>query len=97
MGQIIEVKPQVVDGVALFDTDRSITGQDGTAYSGADATDATFPGRLANRLFESDRQLEHVFVASNQVVAKRTGGWSDADLERAAGIISEFFVFYPGA
>lgn len=97
MGQIINVKPDVLGDVALFDMDRSITGQDGTAYESAAAAEAdpSFPGRLANRLFAIDGSIDHVFVASNQVVARRTGGWSPAAVKVSSDTISEFFVFYP--
>ncbi|NNF62977.1 MAG: hypothetical protein HKN07_01850 [Acidimicrobiia bacterium] len=97
MGQIINVTTQVLDDVALFDADRSITGQDGSAYAneGEAELDTTFPGRLAHRLFGVDSSIGHVFVASNQVVVRRSGGWPPAALKVASETISEFFVFYP--
>ena len=82
--------------MAVFDTDRSVTGQDGSGFDAAAAGDATtIPGHLARRLFESDPDLDHVFVASSQVVVRRRGGWGDAARDRAAGVIAGFFVHYP--
>jgi hypothetical protein len=100
VGQRIEViKATVMDDVLMLDTDRSLTGQDGVAYPSVDAAhaDETFPGRLASRLFDSDRSLEHVFVGSNGVVVRRDGGWDDARLGAAFRVVSEFFLFYPVA
>ena len=98
MGQPIEITDTTVVGdIALFATDRAITGQDGVAYADAEAAsaDGSFPGELAARLFEGDGELEHVFVASNQVVARRRDGWNSAALETASALITGFFVFYP--
>lgn len=100
MGQPITISGTTVDGpVAAFHTDRGITGQDGVSFGSAgDASEAgSFPGELASRLFGSDESIEHVFVASNQVVAKRDGGWDDSALEAAASIVTAFFVFYADA
>jgi len=96
MGQRIEVEATVLDGVLLLDTNRSITGQDGTVYtSTADAeSDARFPGRLAARLFEADPEVDNVFVASNQVVIRRTGGWDAGSVEVVSKAVEDFFVFY---
>jgi len=95
MGQPIEVLETTVLGdVALIHTDRSITGQDGTVYSSADEADDEFPGRLAARIFDHADGVTHVFVASNQVVVGREGGWDEATLSAVAGVVSEFFVFY---
>ena len=100
MGKPIAVSGStVVDQVLLLDTDRSITGQDGIGFDSPEAAAAagTFPARLASRLFEGVAGVTHVFVASNQVVVGRRGGWDDAAAGAAAGIVSRFFVFYPQA
>ena len=99
MGQLIEVESTQVGNIAVFDTDRSITGQDGTAYGAlADAqAGEDFPDQLAARLFTSDSAIDHVFVASNQVVVRRNGGWQPDVMGAAAKVIREFFVFYPEA
>lgn len=95
MGQPIEVLSTTILGdVALIDTDRSITGQDGTVYSSRDEVDEEFPGRLAAEIFDGAEGITHVFVASNQVVAGREGGWDANALEKVTGIVTEFFVFY---
>lgn len=97
MGQAIEVQATVVDDVAIFSTDRSITGQDGVSYDSAEAAgrDDRFPGRLASRLYERDGSLTSVFVASNQVVVRREGGWGEASAAALSDVIEEFFLFYP--
>jgi len=98
MGQKIEVAASVVDDIALFDTDRSITGQDGIAFSSADELDETeMPGQLADRLFQDVPGIDHIFIASNQVVVRRPHGWDDPVVESASGVISDFFLFYPDA
>jgi hypothetical protein len=98
MGQPITISGTTVDGaVAAYHTDRGITGQDGVSFPSADATDESFPGRLAARLFESDTSIDHVFVASNQVVVRRDGGWDDAGLAAAGEVVEAFFVFYADA
>ena len=99
MGQTIEVQAQQVGSVVIFDTDRSITGQDGSGFARADLpTDpatAPFPAQLAARLYADVDDVDHVFIASNQVVVKRDVGWNDATIDAAAEIIGQFFRFYP--
>lgn len=96
MGQSIKVSTTVVGDVLIVDGDRSLTGQDGAGYSSAEeaAGDARFPGRLAARIFDGDDAARHVFVASNQVVIRRSGGWDEDAVDSAAGVVSDFFVFY---
>lgn len=96
MGQRIEVRPTIVGNTAIFDTDRSITGQDGTSYGSADdaANDLRFPGRLAARLFAADEGVDSVWIASNTIVINRTEDWSDEAGESAAGTIASFFLYY---
>ena len=95
MGQPIEVLGTTILGdVALIHSDRTITGQDGTVYSSRDDTDDEFPGRLAAEIFDGVDGVTHVFIASNQVVVGRDGGWGHADMERVTGIVTDFFVFY---
>lgn len=100
MGQPITISGTTVDGpVAAFHTDRGITGQDGVAFSSAEAAEAaaTIPADLALRLFRSDESIDHVYVASNQVVVRRDGGWDDTALAGASGVVTAFFVFYADA
>ncbi len=96
MGQTIEVKSTVLGDAALFDTDRSITGQDGQAFgsTGKAAADPTPAGRLAARVFAGDPAIDHVFVLSNQVTVRRDGGWADEVTENTSAVIRDFFVFY---
>lgn len=93
MGQRIEVRPLALGEVAIFDTDRSITGQDGHTFTGPVQSEG-IPASLANRLFANDPEIEHVHVLSNTVSVRRLGGWSEADLARAAEVVSNLFVFY---
>jgi len=96
VGQPIKVSVTNADDVLLIDADRSITGQDGSAYgSAAEAkADQRFPGVLAARLFASDPAIDHVFIASNQIVVRRLGGWDDQGSESASSIVEDFFLFY---
>ena len=96
MGQTIEVNSTVVGDAALFDTDRSITGQDGCGFGSVDVAQSapTTAGLLAVRLFESDADIDHVFTLSNQVTIRRKGGWTEEVTRSAAGVIRDFFVFY---
>lgn len=97
MGQTIEItQTAVVETVLLIDTDRSLTGQEGCGFDGADAARdaAEFPAVLAVRLFEADPGIDHVFVMSNTVTVRRPQGWEDDAVARAAGIVSDFFRFY---
>jgi hypothetical protein len=96
MGQTIEVESVVLGEVALFDTDRTMTGQDGRAFGSVAAAqgETTTSARLAVALFAGDAAIDHVFVLSNQVTVRRTGGWSDEVVGRSAEIIRNFFIFY---
>lgn len=99
MGQPIQVRATLMGDVALLDTDRSITGQDGSVYSSLDEAEESdrFPARLAARLFSSDDAIDHVFVASNQVVVRRNGGWDQTPLDAASAVVADFFLYYPDA
>lgn len=96
MGQVISVaKETVVGDVVVFDTDRSITGQDGTGFASPEsATGDDFAARLAARLFAEVKGVDHVFIASSQVVARNSAGWKPAAVKKAAEVVSNFFVFY---
>lgn len=95
MGQKIEVASTVVDDIAMFDTDRALTGQDGASFSSdQELTSTEFPALLADRLFTGVPGIDHVFIASNQVVVRRPHGWDDQVVATAATVISNFFLFY---
>jgi hypothetical protein len=94
--QITVAEPTIVGDVAVFVTDRSVTGQDGSSYTRDDLEDAEgVPAELARRLTEGDEAVTGVFVASNQVVANRDGGWDEKAVSMARETIEAFFVFYP--
>lgn len=100
MGQPITISGATVDGaVAAFHTDRSITGQDGVSFDSVDSASeaGSFPGELAGRLLGEVGGINHVFIASNQVVARRDGGWDDQSLGSARTIVEDFFVHYADA
>ncbi len=97
MGQPIQVEATQLGDVVIFDTDRSITGQDGAAYaSRVEAADSDrFPARLAIELFDADGAIDHVFVASNQVVVRRSQAWTETTIDAAGQVVSDFFLYYP--
>ncbi len=97
MGQRIVLRGSTVIGdVAIFDTDRTISGQDGESFTSATAAHdgISFSARLAERLFDLDDAIGSVFVQSNAVTVRRAGGWSSTDEVGAA--IEGFFEYYPG-
>ena len=98
MGQPMQVfSKTVVDTIAMFATDRGVTGQEGVSVTrDAEASDE-FPLSLAAELVAADDDVDHVFVASNQVVVRRGGGWDDLLLDAIAAVITGFFVFYDEA
>ena len=94
MGQLIVVVVTLIGETALFDLDRSLTGQDGLSFPGPpDGTDSP-PELLAQRLFAIDEQIENVHVLSNLVTVTRTGGWDDEALDVATDVLSKLLVFY---
>ena len=97
MGQPIEVSEPIVAGdVLVLDTNRSISGQDGAGFARDDDPIDSAPGVLAARIFERDDSVDHVFVASAQVVARRPGGWDSESIEAVTHVVAGFFVFYSG-
>ncbi len=97
MGQPIDVTGTVRLGdVALLDTNRTLTGQDGEGYESLNEArqGATLPARLAERLFAADRDLASVFVLSNGLSLERNGGWTDEVLDRVTDIVRAFLVYY---
>lgn len=96
MGQTIEINgARVIGDVLVIDTDRSLAGQDGEAYTpGYTAASETFPARLAERLFEADQDIDRVHVMSNAVTLARSGGWTPEARSRAEDVLVRFFRFY---
>ncbi len=91
------MQPTTVGDVTMFDTDRSITGQDGSGFERPEdlpeVADA-IPEDLAVRIFRADPAVDHVFVASNVVSVRRSGGWVPDQVDALARVIADFFVFY---
>ena len=96
MGQRIEVTATPMGEVALFSTDRSITGQDGLEFDSRPEADDP-PSALAQRLFDQVEGIDHVFVLSNMATVRRSTVWDENTLEEAAEVIAELFVYYPPA
>lgn len=95
MGQPMQVlNTTVIDVIAMFSTDRGFTGQGGVSVARGDETGDGFPAALAAEIFEADPAAAHVFVASNQVVVRRSEGWDQDGVDRITGVITRFFVFY---
>ena len=96
MGQSITVESKAFERFCVFTTDRNITGQDGAGFGSVDeaVAGAGFPATLASRLFGVDEAVDHVYVASNDVVVRRAEDWDAAAVESAASTISDLFRFY---
>jgi len=97
VGQTIQInRTDVIGDVVIVDTDRTLTGQDGEVFDGADqsARDG-FAAELAARIFEEIPGVDHVYVMSNTVTVRRPGGWGDGDLARLSELVTSFFRFYP--
>ena len=94
MGQRIEVSAVQLGSVALFSTDRSITGQDGIGFERGSLEGDGPPAELARRLFDADDSINHVYVLSNTVSVRRQEEWDDDSLDDATGVISALFIHY---
>ncbi len=95
MGQRIVLKGATVIGdVAMFDTDRTISGQDGDSFTSAEAAadGESFSAQLAAEVFGADTNVTSVFIQSNLMVVGRDGGWTSTD--EVAGVIERFFIHY---
>jgi len=96
VGQLIEVEHVVLGDVAIFDTDRSLSGQDGETFVGArEAEDAaTFPSQVAAALYAHEPQLASVYVYSNTISVRRPKEWTDAQAAEASDVIRNVLVYY---
>lgn len=92
MGQTIQVHSSVTGDVAVFDTDRTLTGQDAEGFS--EPAEGSAAAQLASRLLAADPNIDHVFVQFNLVSVRRRGGWDDSALQRAASVIERLFEVY---
>ncbi|HEX6301034.1 MAG TPA: ferredoxin--NADP reductase [Acidimicrobiia bacterium] len=93
MGQRIAVSAIRIGDVALFDLDRSLTGQDGMTFF-EPPPGRTPPETLARRLWESDGRLRSVYVLSNTVSVRREADWKEDDVDAAADIIANLFIHW---
>jgi ferredoxin--NADP+ reductase len=94
MGQLIRVEASPMGHVALFTTDRSITGQDGVTMAPGETGGDGPPHDLARRLFGADAQIDHVHVLSNTVAVRRSQEWDAEAVEQARDIIAGLFIHY---
>jgi len=96
VGQLIEVAQVVLGNVAIFDTDRSLSGQDGETFLDAEGARqaATFSGQVAGALFDNDSDVSSVYVFSNAISVKRSSEWTAAQADDAADLIRKFLVYY---
>ncbi len=94
MGQTVEINHTVrIEDVLLIDTDRSFTGQDGQAISPNSPGEAV-PGQLAERLFELDIGIDHVYVLQNVISVRRPGGWDEDTADRVIDVAGSFLRHY---
>lgn len=98
MGQTIQILETVeVGNILMVTTDRTLTGQDGESFTGpvtAAAIDS-FAARLSVRLFETDSNIDHVYVMSNALSIRGRGGWTPEAIDTTRNTIASFFRFYP--
>lgn len=95
MGQLIEVEAVRLGAVAIFDTDRSLGGQDGATFNRDDVDDSTaFPGQVAKSIFGADDAVTSVYVYSNTLSVHRDEDWSDASIAVVSSAIKNFLIFY---
>jgi ferredoxin--NADP+ reductase len=83
--------------LAVFSTDRSLTGQDGVGFTPTSSQSEGPPAELARLLFRTDSSIDHVFIASNTVSARRESDWDDDSLDDVSGVISGLFTHYSAA
>jgi ferredoxin--NADP+ reductase len=93
MGQRIAVTAVPLGNVAMFDLDRSLTGQDGMTFF-EPPQGSTPPETLARRLWESDNHLQSVYVLSNTVSVRRETDWDQAEVESVSEIIANLFIHW---
>ena len=93
MGQEISVRATSLGDVAIFDLDRSLTGQDPEIFRRPPTGDSP-PQRLARRLWNIDGQMASMHVLSNTVTVARTAPWPEELLTEATDIIKGLFLHY---
>lgn len=93
MGQEISVRATRFDNIAIFDLDRSLTGQEPEIFGVPPSGDSP-PRRLARRLWEMDRGLSSVQILSNTVTVARSDPWTEEGVAEAVDIIAQLFAHY---
>lgn len=96
MGQLIDVKARIIGEVAVFDLDRSLTGQQIEAFT-EPSTDDSPAGLLTRRLWELDDSIASVQILSNTVTVSRRGGWDGKTLSTVEDVLANLFVHYRSA
>lgn len=96
MGLQIEVEHVRLGDVVIFDTDRSLSGQEGETFSDAETAGAsdTFPARLAADLFAARPEIKSVYVYSNTVSVRGPGEWTSEQADLCGGVIRNCLVHY---
>lgn len=93
MGQLINVTATAIGHTAVFDLDRSLTGQDGRTFTAApDPGDP--PATLASRLFHADADITSVHILSNTVTISRGESWESEALDTTTDVITNLFIVY---
>lgn len=93
MGQLIEVVTTRIGDVAVFDLDRSLTGQEGEVFTFRPDGDAP-PPTLARRLWDQLPDISSVHVHSNTVTVRLGSGWDEDALKTAGETVARLFVHY---
>jgi hypothetical protein len=97
MGQTVIVNAaRELGDVLLLDTDRSFTGQDGSAMAPA-SRGGGVPGVLADALFDLGLGVDHVYVLQNTVTVRRPGGWDEESKAAGTAVLESFLRFYDEA
>ena len=96
MGQLIEVEHLLLGNVAIFDTDRSLSGQDGETFTDADdaGESETYPGLVAQGILNHDVGIKSVYVFSNTISVSHSSEWTDDRAAAVAEIIRNSLVHY---
>ena len=96
MGLQIEVEQIRLGDVVIYDTDRSLSGQEGETFPDAEtaASSDTFPARLAADLFAARPEITSVYVYSNAISVRGPGEWSAEAADLCGGVIRNCLVHY---
>lgn len=96
MGQTIEINgARRIGEVLVIDSNRTLAGQDGEAFTESPSDGETFPALLAQRIFAVDETVTRVHVMSNAVSVSRVGGWDETAQTEVEEVVIGFFRYYP--